>query len=53
MTDPWADDLFSRKEIADDLIGYVENRFKFGYFAEQETQVIAVDADYGFGKTFF
>lgn len=52
--DPWEDDLFKRKQSADDLIGYVQSRYEFGSFSkEQKTQVIAVDAEYGIGKTFF
>lgn len=53
MENPWSDDLFSRKEIAEDLVGYVESRLRFGHFSGQESQVIAVDAEYGIGKTFF
>jgi KAP family P-loop domain len=54
MNDPWADDLFNRKQNAEDIMGYVESRFKYGSFSgEKKTQVIAVDAEYGIGKTFF
>lgn len=52
--DPWADDLFDRKQDASDLIHYLQSVYVAGAFSgEQRSQVIAVDAEYGIGKTFF
>ncbi|GAA5052111.1 hypothetical protein GCM10023208_12640 [Erythrobacter westpacificensis] len=54
ISDPWADDLFGRKDDANDLISYIRSAYRYGSFVgEERSQVIAVDASYGIGKTFF
>lgn len=49
----WTDDLFDRSVAADDLIRYIRSSHRAGSFINEErSQVIAVDAEYGVGKTF-
>ena len=53
-SETWSDDLFDRKQQAEDLISYIRSVYSSGAFSgEERSQVIAVDAEYGFGKTFF
>lgn len=50
----WADDLFKRHQQANDLVGFIESRLQIeASSGEGRSQVIAVDAEYGIGKTFF
>ena len=50
----WADDLFGREQEASDLIGYLESMASNEVMrTDRHGHVIAVDASYGYGKTFF
>lgn len=52
--DPWANDKFDRKRLAEDLVAYIDSATMFGpLLGESKSLVIGVDAPYGFGKTFF
>ena len=51
---PWCDDLLGRRSDAADLLQYILSSYRCGAFTgEERSQVIAVDAEYGIGKTFF
>lgn len=50
----WEDDLFDREDLANDLIDYAKSVAKHGTLLDRERSlVVAVDADYGIGKTYF
>lgn len=52
--EPWANDKFNRQQNANDLIAYIQSVHANGMLSgEEKSQVIAVDAAYGIGKTFF
>ena len=50
----WADDKFSRRQEAENIVGYLES--VAGRATQREDHrghVLAIDAEYGEGKTFF
>lgn len=50
----WLDDVLGRREEALLLIGYIESISKRAYSTGYtKSYTIAIDADYGYGKTFF
>ncbi len=50
----WDEDLFERRQTAQNLIAYCESVSKAGALLDEERSlVIAVDAEYGLGKTYF
>lgn len=52
--DPWAGDLFNRREEAELLLGYIESiASRESVREDTRAHTIAVDAGYGEGKTFF
>lgn len=54
LDEVWADDLLSRREEAEDLIGYLESVASRPSIREDgHAHVVAVDTSYGQGKTFF
>ncbi|MBX7526566.1 KAP family P-loop NTPase fold protein [Qipengyuania vesicularis] len=50
----WDEDLFDRRPLARDLISYCDSVAKNGMLIDGDRSiVVAVDADYGIGKTYF
>lgn len=50
----WDRDLFSRKTLAENIIKYANSVSTSGAILDEERSlVLAIDADYGIGKTFF
>ncbi|WP_294329810.1 P-loop NTPase fold protein [uncultured Sphingomonas sp.] len=50
----WGGDLFNRREEAEDLIGYLESvTTRPSIRDEGHAHVLAVDASYGLGKSYF
>lgn len=50
--DVWSEDRFSRQEIADDIEQFIESRIRYPTL-DEGALTIALDADYGAGKSFF
>lgn len=54
LSEIWQEDLFSRREEAEELVAYIESLAERTNFrGDKESYVIAVDGKYGEGKTFF
>ncbi|QYJ06466.1 KAP family P-loop NTPase fold protein [Qipengyuania flava] len=50
----WNEDLFERRQLAQDLIAYCKTVSRHGTLLDGDRSlVVAVDADYGIGKSFF
>ena len=50
----WNDDLFERRQLAQDLISYCNTVSQRGALLDGDRSlVVSVDADYGIGKTYF